>query len=459
MTAGTPPRALIVACNFPPDASVGTMRTLRLVQHLVRHGWTVDVLTLAIEGYRPGTVIDPALLTKVPGAVTVLRPRPLRPFERLASSLKRASARQAGAPEQARSGSASSSGGARPAPSTSGLSRLRRMVSAALALPDREVSWLPPAVYAARQHVGHSRPDVVYSSGPPFTAHLVARSIARRIRVPWVADFRDPWARAPWRDDRFAFERRAWSLLERRVVAAADRVVFVTTTNRDDFARAYGQARAARFDVVTNGCDVTEFDALDHAAKPAGTFVLLHAGSLYGARNPIGLLRAVSQGIATGRLDRTTFRLRFLGRIGIPGVDLAAVAAQLGLERVVEFVSHVPRRDSLQQMLDSSALLIVQPITTVSIPAKLYEYMASGRPILALAEPGGETARLVEEAKAGVVVAADDDHAIMEGLTAVMHLARSGFRPVDRQVFDGERRAEQLRAILQEAMDAGGARS
>ncbi len=93
-------RLLVVACNFPPDASVGTMRTLRLVRHLVTEGWAVDVLTVAPEGFRPGTVTDPALLTKVPPAVTVLRARPLRPFERLAGALKR---EQAG-PDDGRGG-------------------------------------------------------------------------------------------------------------------------------------------------------------------------------------------------------------------------------------------------------------------------------------------------------------------------------------------------------------------
>ena len=152
--------------------------------------------------------------------------------------------------------------------------------------------------------------------------------------------------------------------------------------------------------------------------------------------------------IACGELDPATFRLRFLGRIGISSVDLPALARELGLGDVVEFVSHVPRRASLQQMLDASALLIVQPVTTVSIPAKLYEYMAAGRPILALAEPGGETAALVERSRAGIAVPADDEAAVAAGLVSVVRLARSGFTPVDRSVYDGDVRAAELRAIL-----------
>jgi len=281
--------------------------------------------------------------------------------------------------------------------------------------------------------------------------------VSRLTGAPWVADFRDPWARAPWREDRFEFERRAWARFERIVATRADRVVFVTGTNRDDFAQAHGAEVAARFALVSNGCDPREFDALQAAPRVApALFVLLHAGSLYGARNPAGLLRAVAAAMASGALDKATFRLRFLGRVGVPGVNLPAVARELGLGDVVEFVSHVPRRDSLQQMKDASALLIVQPVTTVSIPAKLYEYMAAGRPILALAEPGGETAALVERSRGGVTVLADDETAVAAGLLDVVRLARDGFTPVDPRFYDGDVRASELQAILEQV--AAGAR-
>jgi glycosyltransferase involved in cell wall biosynthesis len=173
---------------------------------------------------------------------------------------------------------------------------------AVAAVPDREVSWLLPAIAAAWRTARRQRPDVIYSSGPPFTAHLVGAVLARLAGRPWVADFRDPWARAPWREDRFAFEKRAWTILERAIVTRADAVLFVTETNRRDFADCYGETVAARFHVVPNGCDLADFDGLTAAPPPAGRFVLLHAGSLYGARNPAPLLRALRNAIARGAI-------------------------------------------------------------------------------------------------------------------------------------------------------------
>jgi glycosyltransferase involved in cell wall biosynthesis len=436
---------MIVATNFPPDASVGTMRTLRLVRHLASNGWHVEVMTSAADRFRVGTVVDPALLDKIPLGVHVFRPRAWRPIERLAAFVRQRSIGRRRDRKQ-------SAQPAPPAPA-SHTSRWSSYVldtaRACLTLPDREVSWMLPAIAAGWRRARLREPDVIYSSGPPFTAHLVGAILARLSRRPWVADFRDPWARAPWREDRFAFEKRAWRVLERAVVTRADAVLFVTDTNRRDFADCYGEAIAARFHVVPNGCDVTDFDGLvKRRQAPSEPFVLLHAGSLYGARNPTPLLEALKRAIARGALDRHRIRLRFIGRIGVPGISLPAVVRELGLDDIVEFIGHIPRRAILQEMLDASALLIVQPVTTVSVPAKLYEYMAAGRPVLALAEPGGETAELVHGSGAGIAVAADDVGVIERALVSLATGGHESFLPVDPAAYDGALRAHHIGHIL-----------
>jgi glycosyltransferase involved in cell wall biosynthesis len=106
----------------------------------------------------------------------------------------------------------------------------------------------------------------------------------------------------------------------------------------------------------------------------------------------------------------------------------------------------------LQEMVNASALLIVQPVTTVSIPAKLYEYMAAGRPVLALAEPGGETAELVRHSGAGLAVPADDEAAIEQAFTRLVNDAPGTFVPVPRSVYDGALRAEDIRKVLSTAI-------
>jgi glycosyltransferase involved in cell wall biosynthesis len=172
---------------------------------------------------------------------------------------------------------------------------------------------------------------------------------------------------------------------------------------------------------------------------------LLHAGSLYGARNPAPLLRSLRNAIARGAIEPARVRLRFVGRVGVTG--LHAAVGDLGLEQVVEFASHVPRRVILQEMLDASALLVVQPVTTVSVPAKLYEYMGAGRPVLALAEPGGETAEIIRRYNAGIAVHTEDEGAIERALIALM-TGGDSFAPVNRAAYDGALRAADIGRIL-----------
>ena len=140
----------------------------------------------------------------------------------------------------------------------------------------------------------------------------------------------------------------AW--LERWVVRRADAVLFATRGNASDFARHYGETLARKFVHVDNGCDVQEFE--DVAPRPpTGRFVLLHAGSLYGARNPVPLLRAAARAIATGRLDADEFRIRLLGHLAPDGDDPLRARQDLGLDQVVEIVDRVSRGESLAEMV------------------------------------------------------------------------------------------------------------
>jgi glycosyltransferase involved in cell wall biosynthesis len=270
-------------------------------------------------------------------------------------------------------------------------------------------------------------------------------------RCPWVADFRDPWSRAPWRGNRFRFVTWSTARLERHVVNRADRILFVAQGNRDDFAAAYGADVAQKFHVVPNGCDPAEFQFLTpNSQLPSaeeGMFVLLHAGSLYAGRSPLPLLEALSTAIDRGIVNPATFRLRLLGQVGHASGDLAGTCRRLGLEHVVELVPRIPREQSLQAMCAASGLLLLQPGHTVSVPGKLYEYLATGRPILAIVEEG-ETADIVRRSGAGVAVAPDNEEAIVEALATFMRMASVGVVPPARELYDGMIRAAETVRIL-----------
>jgi glycosyltransferase involved in cell wall biosynthesis len=315
-------------------------------------------------------------------------------------------------------------------------------------IPDQEIGWLLPAISRGLNACWREHPDVIYSSAPPWTGHLVAGVIASLTGRPWVADFRDPWARAPWRSARMLrFEKRAAEMLERLVVTTADALMFTTRAARDEFVAHHGDRLADKCHVVRNGCDPATFDGVE-GCPPKDRFVLMHAGSLYGRRNPIPLLRAVASAARHGRLDPARFRLRFVGTVA--DVDLGRAVSELGLDAVVECVPRVSHRESLVEIRSASALLLLQPGTTMSVPAKTFEYLAAGRPVLALAEEG-ETAEIVRASGIGVAVAPADEAAIEQGLLRIIDIASGSTAPVPRDLYDGGYRSAEMMAILAQA--------
>jgi glycosyltransferase involved in cell wall biosynthesis len=425
------------------------MRTLRVVRRLVETGWDVTVLTSDPRTFRPGTPVEDTLVSRVPAGVRVVRAPVWRGFDALKRTVRRARhGRADGHIEVRRLSTAKASNATREMTTRGLIGRLIDLVDAALAIPDHESGWVLPALMkglaAAR---GSGRPDVIYSSAPPWTGQIVARALAAALRCRWVADFRDPWSRAPWRGDRFPFVMHAAARLERLVVRRADRVLFVARGNHEGFAAHYGPLVAQKFHVIPNGCDPTEFQARHPAPTSEGLFVLLHAGSLYAGRSPAPLLRALATAIARGVVDASRFRLRFLGHLGLASNDFAHLCRELRLDHVVETVPRVPRAQSLEAMRSASALLLLQPGHTVAVPAKLYEYLASGRPILAVAEDG-ETADVIRRSGAGAFAIATDEEAIIAALVTVMRMARDGFEAPSRELYDGTVHAAETVRIL-----------
>jgi glycosyltransferase involved in cell wall biosynthesis len=399
---------LLVTTNFPPNRQAGTHRLLRFARHLDTLGWRVSVLTMAPESYRAGVPVDDRLCTEIPPTVHVVRTRvPGR-------------AAQPGAAVRAASPGASS-----PAtrPSEHGLKRaLRRAWRDVTSTPDAEFPWALTAVRAGMNLVREKRVDVILSSAPPFTCHLVAAEIARRSRLPWVADFRDPWSRAPWA---LEFRNQGWTgvvhrRLERLTIERATRVVLNTSPMQEDFAAHYPAATAAKFLTIPNGFDA---DALERTAQPVvrtaprDTVVLCHTGNLYQARDPRPLLRALAHLATSGHIPPGAFSLQLVGGAG-GEFDAAGEVARLGLNGMVEFVPPVSHGQSLGYLRAADVLLVVQPDTRVQVPVKLYEYLWARKPILALASDGA-VADLIREGRIGHVVPADDEAAIGAALASL----------------------------------------
>jgi glycosyltransferase involved in cell wall biosynthesis len=433
------PRVMLVAYCFPPEGSIGTQRTLRLVRELVARQWDVTVLTGTLATYPASSPFDRELLERVPAGVDVVRAPVLRPFDR--TSAVPDPSRPKASPDQA--AARTERGPRTAAPLRDG----KRRLQALLRIPDQYVGWIVPAVAKGIAAGLHHRPDVLYSTAPPWTGQLVARALASALGCPWVADFRDPWARAPWRENWLPAARRAAAAFERAVVRRADAVVFTTRTNMEEYARHYGSATAAKFHLVRNGCDSGEFEGLTRLAGD-GRFTMLHAGSLYGGRKPTALLGALAALKAHGVIDARSFCFRQIGRVALSGFDMAEERDRLGLQGMVELLPAQPRRDILREMISASCLLLLQPGTTVSIPGKLFEYITAGRPILALAEEG-ETSDIVRESGRGVAILPEDQPHIERAIEELLKNANRAADSPSVAQGDGELRTRELAHVLE----------
>jgi glycosyltransferase involved in cell wall biosynthesis len=437
-------RVLLIAHAFVPAAPIGTMRTLRLVRRLAADGWHATVLMSSPRTYTPDTPIDTSLLDRMPAGVNLLHAPTLRVLMRAQRLGRHGGTRRQRAYELPDSMGIGSPSSARPSLAR----RIVRTLDEVTSIPDKEMGWILPAVPVGLAHIVRRRPHVLYSTAPPWTGQVVGYVLAKLTGLPWVADFRDPWARAPWRESQPERQRRAAAALERRVIGRADAVLFATRSNRDEYAHYYGEAAARKFHVVPNGCDPEEFAGL--ATSPdSDRFTVLHAGSLYGARSPVPLFQAIAQAIASGTIDPSRFRLRLIGPVS-SAHDLPAAADALALNGVVEFVPRVPRQQIIAEMARASCLLLLQPGTTVSIPGKVYEYFATGRPILGLCE-AGELTDLLRQSGAGLAVLPHDASAIEAGLLEMIRMVATGdFTRAPAHLFDGNRSADQALAILEQ---------
>jgi glycosyltransferase involved in cell wall biosynthesis len=299
------------------------------------------------------------------------------------------------------------------------------------ALPDRWVSWSLSAVPVGWRLVRRLRIRAIVSTYPIATAHLIGWAVHRLTGVPWIADCRDSMTEEHYPEH--ARVRRSYQWIERKMVAAAQRVVFTTPGALRMYASRYPECSADKWACLPNGYDEESFVAaagLPAAARRrSGPLLLVHSGIVYPKeRDPTQLFRAIADLRQRGLLlsGQLTIRLRAAGH----EAQLAALIAQFGVQEFVELADPIPYGDALAEMLGADGLLVLQGAScNHQIPAKLYEYLRAGRPMLALADPSGDTGRLLAETGVKHLAALEDSEAIGATLIKFMQSVRDE-RPV-----------------------------
>jgi glycosyltransferase involved in cell wall biosynthesis len=381
----------MIAFHYPPlRGSSGIQRTLAFSRDLREHGWGPVVLTAHPRAY-PNAGDD--LLGDVPTDVPVHRAFAFDTSRHLS---------------------------------------LRGAYPKLLALPDRWSSWCLGAIPSGLGIVRRYRPEVLWSTYPIATAHLIGWGLHAITGVPWVADFRDSMTEPHYPPD--ATVRGVYRRIERAAVAHAARAVFTTPGAREMYARRYPRVPVDRWAVIPNGYDERSFVEAEREPRPpnrAGApLVLVHSGLLYPSeRDPRAFFAAVAELKRQGRVSPAT--LRIVLRASGYDEDYRPMLRDAGIDDIVHFEPPIAYRDALAEMLAADGLLLFQASNcNHQIPAKLYEYLRARRPILAMTDPGGDTAAVLAQAGIDTVVPLDSKAAIAEGLERFLESLLRGSAPV-----------------------------
>jgi glycosyltransferase involved in cell wall biosynthesis len=385
-------RVLVVTYFFPPLGGVGVQRTLKYVTYLPKWGWQPSVLTPRNPAY---TVRDPSLLAVLAPELVVNRTASLEP-----GNLPNAVLRRLSHPDAA---GRTDLGGR---PTRGGLAGkliwksmiLWGRVWNLVLFPDLQIGWVRPGARGGKKACRREGSDVIYSTAPPVSTHLVAARIKRSTGRPWVADFRDPWIGNPFAAPLHGLKGWMQMRMEREIVTRADRVVLAMDALRDMFVERYPDM-ADKFVYIPNGYDKNDLVGIDPVRGEPGRFTILFAGSLYRPGELEAMLGGVEKLVERRPDLRRKLKVQFLGQVGASQRHVAEDFTAPGrIGDVVSFEGFVPRRQALARMAGADALLQLmtdEPGTGMFVGGKLIEYMAFDRPILAVM-PHGEGRRLVD---------------------------------------------------------------
>lgn len=366
-------RVLLVAFAYPPMTDSGAVRAAGLAKYLPSFGWEPLVVTPRTPpGERPAAAV---LETDYRDVLGELKARfRLDPNRGLHQQLKLPQAVRPGAP----------------APHT----RVIGCIKSLITYPDPTKGWIPFATQAVTEAAGRNSIDAILTTAPPISAHLIGYKLKRALRVPWIADARDLWIGPENQSSAIHLPMR-W--LEKKTLSHADGLVTVSEPWANFLRNRH--RRVPVFSIL-NGFDPAELASGSQSLTPC--FSITYTGILYqGRRDPTLLFEALQELLAERVIPREELRVRFYCPIE---PWLTALVERYGLQDVVELHGVISRAEALKKQKESRLLLLLgMSVASDSgcYPAKVFEYLAARRPILALGGLKGTVTQLMEETQAG----------------------------------------------------------
>jgi glycosyltransferase involved in cell wall biosynthesis len=388
-------KVLIITYYWPPAGGPGVQRWLKFVKYLPGFGIEPIVYIPENPTY---PLLDEGLLNEISPDVTILKNRIIEPYG-WASAFSKSSTKKI------------SSGIIPHKRKQSFLQRIMLWVRGNLFIPDARVLWVKPSVSYLSKYIVENGIDTIITTGPPHSLHLIGLKIKEKHNVKWIADFRDPWTTIGYHKalKLSSFAAQKHRTLEKQVLTTADTILVTSPTTKQEFQVLTTKPIA----VITNGYDVEAIPKQTLDEK----FTIAHIGSFLSERNPRILWKAFSELIAENTDFETHFQLKLIGAVSREVLDAIEEFRLSGYVNNMGYVSH---KDAVAEQRKSQVLLLVEidsEETKCIIPGKLFEYMVSERPIIAIGPEEADFSSIIKTTNTGVFITYDDKDKLKDSIS------------------------------------------
>ena len=434
-------RVLVVTYYWPPSGGSGVQRWVKFAKYLPQEGWQPVIYTPENPEY---TAIDHTLEAEIPHSVEIIRRPITEPYDIYRKLMGK------GASTDMKTLTAGASGGAVTEISSGRKSfkqRLSLWIRGNLFVPDPRVGWVKPSVRFLKKYLAEHPVDVIVTTGPPHSMHLIGQRLHKELGLPWIPDFRDPWSRMYYLKH-LPMSARTWCRLrsmEQSVLDDCSTVLAVTPLVQEEF-QAQTKTPVA---MITNGYDGGDFE---QAVEPDGFFNVVHTGLFAADGNPLNLWKALGIKAWADADFKAALRLRLVGKVDREVYDAIAEA---GLKDNVVDLGYRDHLTAVREQLAATMLVLPlrnDPEYRPILPGKLFEYLASRRPVLGIGQEDGAMARVLANTGAGVTAGWDNLEAMRDFIDKAWEQFKAGgVPPVEGDIARFSRRSltRELAALLE----------
>lgn len=413
-------KVLLISFYWPPSGKASMHWPLKMAEHLPEYNWQPVILTVCEDSF---TEEDKSIKDLGHNKTDVIRTDMFDPFKFYKKFLGKSSSDKL-TPSEAVSKS-----------NDSFKNRIAQWIRMNLFVPDARLGWYRNAVKGASEYLENEAVDIIVSNGPPHTSHLIGKKLSKKFGIPLVTVFIDPWVDISYykghKRNPITFELDQH--LEKSVLRHASKTIFVTNGLIDYFEKKYSFLKG-KTELLYWGYNESDFENIE-AKETNDQKVLLHAGNLYDHQNPVEFWKHLRSEIDRGR----NIKLRFVGSLG-PGIKKSL--EKFNLIEHSEFTGFLPYKEVLKEMIKADYLLVCASEPR-HIPGKLFEYLRTGKPIIAFADKNKDVKKLLDESGCGICYSYDEGG---EGFFEEIQNLNPNTEYV--KTFDRKKIAEELAEIL-----------